>query len=260
MNELLARLTNLSYELFGVILPGIVMSLFICLGWTAPGPLVPLWTYGAVPELTVATARIMIESLSVAVGIGIAIPALAVWYFLGHLLLWIARSGTPDPKASEKWHRRVALSLRFRIPKPRASFDPGLKSLYKVVQSKFAVGESPLEWHEFYPVVKSYLSQRLTNSLVPTYQNKYTLHRSIATAAAVLFWFSLLALGSGLITFNASGSAPHWVLLFALLGSSLLLVWGFSASYMYYWEMFGNTIITEAYSLICYPKDDQSKR
>ena len=97
MNELLARLTNLSYDLFGVILPGIVMSLFICLWWTALGPLAPLWTYGAVPELAVATARTMIDSLSVAVGVGIAIPALAVWYFLGHLLLWIARSGTPDP-------------------------------------------------------------------------------------------------------------------------------------------------------------------
>jgi hypothetical protein len=257
MNELLAKLTNLSYEFFGVILPGLVGSLFIYLWWSALGPLPPLWTNGTIPEMTLETTQGIIDSLSVAVGVGITIPSLAVSYFIGHILLWIARSGSSDQEATKKWWRRVWLSLTFRIPKPPSSYDIRLEKLYKAVQAKFAIDGALLEWREFYPIVKSYLSQRLMYSLISTYQNKYTFHRSITTASAVLFWFCWLAFIGGMITYCITGIAPHWGLITALLVGSILLVWGFSSSYMYHWEMFGNTIITEAYSLIYGPKEQQ---
>ena len=52
VNELLATLTNLSYELFGVVLPGIVASIFILLYWITLGPVAPFWTCGIIPAFT----------------------------------------------------------------------------------------------------------------------------------------------------------------------------------------------------------------
>src|SRR5688500_11960344 len=103
MSELLAKLTNFGYELTGIILPGVIAILFLLLWWTALGSLVPIWTGGAVPEFTVATARGIIDSLSVAAGVGIAIPTIAACYFAGHLVHWIARSGKPNQSAVNKW-------------------------------------------------------------------------------------------------------------------------------------------------------------
>ena len=135
----------------------------------------------------------LFDSLSLASGIGVAIPLLAIWYFLGHILLWIARSGKADAAASKGPVRRVVLSLVLQIPKPANPFDPNLEPLYNSVRKRFTADGAELDWRQFYPVVKSYLSQRLTYSLVATYQNKYTFHRSVAIASAVLFWFSVLA-------------------------------------------------------------------
>ena len=252
MNELLATLTNLSYELFGVILPGIVASIFILLYWIALGPVAPLWTSGIIPAFTMTNLQALFDSLSLASGIGVAIPLLAIWYFLGHILLWIARSGKADAAASKGSVRRVVLSLVLQIPKPANPFDPNLKPLYNSVRKRFTADGAELDWRQFYPVVKSYLSQRLTYSLVATYQNKYTFHRSVAIASAVLFWFSVLTIATALV-FGAPG--VNWALLLALLGGAVLLVWGFSGSYMYHWGMFGDTIITEAYSLLYGPKN-----
>lgn len=258
MNELLGKLTNLSYEFFGVILPGTVASVFIVLCWIALGPLAPFWTDDIVPKFTITTLQRLFDSLSLASGIGVAIPLLAIWYFLGHILLWIARSGDSDAEASNASVRRVLLSLVLQIPKPASSFDPKLQPLYDVVRKEFASDGAELEWRQFYPVVKSYLAQRLPYSLVATYQNKYTFHRSVTTASAVLFWFSLLALVGAFVTLRMNGPQPNWALFLSLLGGAILLVWGFSGSYMYHWEMFGNSIITEAYSLLRGPKNAQS--
>ncbi len=222
------------------------------------GGLAPYWTSDAVPELTVSTFRSIVESLSVASGIGVAVPVVAVCYFAGHILLWISRSGGADDTSCSVGWRRVGLSLLFRIPKPKSNFNAKLQRLYDRVQKKFAPKGNPLEWREFYPLVKSFLSQRLTNSLVPTYQNKYTLHRSITAASALLFWLCILSLFGAL---RSDLSVPllcyGLLLLFAL--AALFLVWGFSSSYIYHWEMFGNTVITESYSLIFGPQHESKK-
>jgi hypothetical protein len=49
----------------------------------------------------------------------------------------------------------------------------------------------------------------------------------------------------------SGGSSANWLLLFVLLVLSVAIAWGFSGSYLYHWQMFGNTIITETYSLAC---------
>jgi hypothetical protein len=221
---------------------------------------VPFWSCNLFPHLTANNASAIVESVSLTTGIGVAVPGLVIAYFLGHVLLWIARSGKPDERAAKNTLHRVCASLFFRIPKPPKSYDESLQSLYSAVQAKFAVGGTELLWEQFFPVVKSYLSRNLTCSLVATYQNKYTLHRSITAAAAGLFWLSIVSTAGSAISYYWKGIAPHWGLLVTLSFLALLLVWGFSSSYMYHWKMFGNTIITESYSIIYGPSNAQTKQ
>lgn len=258
MTELLAKLTNLSYELFGVILPGVVAGIFLLLWWYALGPLAPLLTFNSTPELTLSNARAMIDSLNAATGAGVAVPAFVLCYFLGHFVLWTRRSGPANDDAAKCWYKRLRWSLIFRIPKPSKSYDPKLERLYRFVQAKFS--KETLEWREFYPVVKSFLSQNVANSLVSTYQNKYTLHGSIATAASALFWLSVFGLLFGLAIPTSMQAEPHYVGLSFLAISGLILVGGFSSSYIFHWEMFGNTIITEAYSRLYGPEHGEPKK
>jgi hypothetical protein len=144
----------------------------------------------------------------------------------------------------------------FRIPKPEASFDASLEQLFATVSPKFSPAGKPLQWREFYPVAKSFIAQKLRYSLVATYQNKYTLHRSLTTAAAVLFWVSLLGIAAGLVAPWKAAAEPHYGALASLATMSVIVIWGFSDSYMFHWKMFGNTIVTESYAMLLGPKDD----
>jgi hypothetical protein len=261
MDQLLAKLTALSYELFGVIVPGIVAEILLALWWAALGPLAPRWTNEALPELTVNTAGTLINSLNIATGFGIGVPLFVFSYFLGHLLVWIGRSGKPLTVKQGTGTRILGKSLCFRIPKPATSFDPALNRLYDAGKQKFSAGrqEEYLTWQEFYPVARSYLLQNTSYSLVVTYQNKYTLHRSVATASALWFWLGLIGIVGGAFTVHCYGGAsPYWGWLVTLTLVALVLVWGFSNGYLFHWQNFGNSIVTETYSLLYGPKDSKA--
>ena len=255
MDQLLAKLTILSYDIFGVFLPGIFGGLFFVVWWYALGPLATCWTYGEIPQLTAATAKHMLDSVNLEIGIGIGIPVLVASYFVGNTLVWISRSGKPD--SNDGALHLLSQSIVFRVPKPEHSFSPALRPLFDLVQKKFAQTEEPLNWRQMYPVVKNYLAQNGMYSLVSTYQNKYTFHRSMVMASAALFWLAAAGLIGGGITHCINGCAPKWGWLVAIMLTTLFLVRGFSDSYRLNWEMFANTIITEAYALIYGPKNEQ---
>jgi hypothetical protein len=260
MNELLGKITNLSYEVFGVFLPGLVLTLFLILYWAAMGSAAPFLSLYVVPAFPPSNTWHLNEALT---SIGEAIVftcVLAVWYLFGHLLMWVSRGGRADAGARKSGLRRVALSLAFRIPTPTESYDQKLESLFDSVAKDFFPITTPVEWRQFYPVVKTFLSQRLTYSLVATYQNKYTFHRSVTGAATVLFWLTLLGLVGGLVACRLHQPQPSWPALWGLLAGSLAVVWGFSSSFMMHWSMFGNTIVTEAYSLLHGPQDDRPQK
>ncbi len=253
MDELIAKLTNLSYDFFGILLPGVIFNIFVLLLWFALGSLVPIWTNNGIPEFTIQALPHLIDALSLEGRIFVAIPLIFLWYFLGHLLNWFGRSGISIAgKISGRC--RVYQSLRFCIPKPESSFDPKLEPLFKVIQKDFSPKDVELTWSSLFPVFRIYLAQNLSRSLVTTYQNKYTLHRSITTASTLLFWFSLLGILGGLVTLYFYCTQPHWLYLISLPIGSLILVWGFSGSYLYNWLLFGNSIVTETYSLLHAPK------
>jgi hypothetical protein len=249
MDQLLARLSNLSYEFFGIFLPGVVGWLFLALWWACLGPVGSTMSGGAIPGFTVAGICCALDSLSLAAMTAAAVPAIASIYFLGHLLHWSARSGKP-PKADAPPPNRVWRSLCFRIPKPKDSFSPKLGPLFEFVQDEFACGAARIEWPQLFPVLKTYLSRNLTHSLVPTYQNKYTLHRAITTASAAWFWLSIGTLPAVIVLKCVGGPGAHYIALTGCVGAAFLLVRGFSDSYMYHWVNFGNAVVTETYALL----------
>lgn len=255
MEQLIAKLTNLGYEFFGIILPGIVAFIFLVMWWASLGQLAPHLSSNFFPHLTSNNASSIAESISVKTGLGIALPSLIVTYFLGHILQWTARSGKASDKNLKNPVQRTIRSLFFQIPKNEKSYDSSLEDLYLAVQEKFTCNGTPLTWPQFYPIAKCYLARNLSQSLVSNYQNKYTLHRSITLASACLFWLCLLGLIFGFAAFYCHGVSPRWWLLSLLGVFSLVSVWGFSDSYAYNWRLFGNSIVTETYSLIFSPRD-----
>ncbi len=257
MDELIAKLTNLSYDFFGILLPGVIFNIFVLLLWFALGSLVPFLTNDGIPEFTVQTLPHLVDTLSLEGRVFAAIPLVFLWYFLGHLLNWFGRSGS-SVEGREPDITRVLRSLIFRIPKPQSSFDSKLEPLYKVVQKYFSPAGIELAWSALFPVLKTYLAKNLSRSLVTTYQNKYTLHRSVTTASTFLFWGSLFGIIGGAVMSHFYSIRPHYVFLTILIAGSLALVWGFSGSYLYNWTLFGNSIVTETYSLLHAPKDDET--
>jgi hypothetical protein len=256
MSELFGKLTNLSYEFFGVLMPGVIAHIFFLVAWAAMGPLAPVISLGGLPQLRFVDLVSFIDSAKTERGIGMLLLLLVGWYFLGHLVLWISRS---RERTSDNWPssaRRTWLALTLRTPRPKDSFDPKLQPLLDLLRRRFERGGVSFDWRQFYPVAKNFLAQRVAYSLVATYQHKYTLHRSIACAAALQFWALIATAAIGLRSLFLDGPQPHWHLLIAGTIVSLLLVWGFSGSYMYNWLMFGNTIITECYALLNAPKVD----
>jgi hypothetical protein len=255
MDTLLSKLTNLAYELFGVILPGIFALVSIGLLWAALGPVIEIWSVARVPALSGSLLG-RIDTLEGSARVAAASCLVVSLYILGHALNWISR-GIPDQSGkTDSRLRRTFLLLRLRFPKPQASFDASLTRLFDAAAAKLSPDGVPLSWREFYPVAKALISQHVKYSLVTTYQNKYTLHRTLAAVSVALFWASLLSLIGGVVTRAIVGAhmTPNWLLLAVLLLASLGSVAGFYSSYLYTWRLFGDSIVTESYFLLYGPK------
>lgn len=246
MDQLISKLTNFGYELLGIFVPGAILLLFILIGWWCLGPLAEVWSLGLLPQAHIKEVSGLLNLLNEEIRAGMFIALAVAAYFLGHLLHWSSRSGKGVEVSSMS---RVLLCLRFSIPKPQASYDLKLEPLFK--EAKSFLGFSPdADWRQFYPVAKSYLAANLQTSLVSTYQNKYTLHRSLTAAATIWFWMTIFAVLAALVAVECAGlEPPLWLPLLLSIPVSLGLVWGFSDSYRYNWKLFGDAIITETFML-----------
>jgi hypothetical protein len=247
MDQLLSKFTNLGYEILGIFVPGLVLMLFLLFGWWCLGPLAGMWTFNFLPQARIREASGLLSLLNSDIRAGLLIVLVVGAYFLGHLLHWIARR-PKNPVAKPSWYRRVWLCLTFAIPKPEHSYEPKLQPLLDAAKPFLGLGPQA-EWRQFYPLAKAYLSANLQTSLVSTYQNKYTLHRSLTAAAVVWFWLSILATAGALIEICFADSQPLWFPLLLSSPLSLLLVWGFSDSYRYNWKLWGDTLITEIFMI-----------
>lgn len=190
MEQLISKLSSLSYEILGIILPGAITLILFILWLTGAGELLPIVSQGFFPRLTLQHASETLESLGVRTGVGILGPTLLIAYFLGHLLHWISRSGVVNSAVVENAIERTWHAMTFRVAKPSNSYNIQLQPLLDNALPRFGL-PTGAGWRQFYPVAKSYLARSSTSSLVALYQNKYTLHRSITAGAALIFWLSL---------------------------------------------------------------------
>ena len=263
--------------------------------WFACGSVAIALSRSLLAPLTLQSIDTTIESVSDATGVGIIIPMVIASYFLGHILFWIARKGKPvvgQPKrpwgwwglreklngflgrppewVSRGWHgvrvfwQRLFRSLKplsLRIPKPSQSYHENLAHLMNRVRSSL-MDESLTRdtgWYEFYPVAKSYILNNSKHSLIGTYQNKYTLHRSLSAASALWLWGNAICLLYIRFVLDTEDSIPDGYvepyigLMLLWLFSSFLLMKIFESSFRYNWQLWGNTIVTESYALMFCP-------
>jgi len=247
MDALIRKLTNLGYEFFGILLPGTLAVLMWSLLWIAADGVVPWATWGAVPELGWSTAKDTIgEAIAWSAFVSVLLM-ITLAYFVGHLLTWVARRGRRHEDVGF-WDHLLG-TLRLGPPKQEPSYDVKLEPAWRWAGKQLLGEDLALSWPLFYPAAKTYLLQNRIPSLVTIYQNKYTLHRSLAVAAALTAWGTLLVAGLGLLACvtGAQDTAPHWFGTGVLTVGSLLGVWGFSSSYLYNWTLWGNYLITETY-------------
>lgn len=263
MEEIAAKLTNLSYEIFGIILPGAIGLAFFIIYWWSLGSIPPRISQGTIPEMTYSFLRnINFDATDAAMG-------LILIYFIGHIIFWLSRNHSKKPELENKQEKakgslkklllytsisakRVASCLRFRIPRPENFFDSVYRPMMVQAANKLGIPDDDDTWKCFFPLAKVILAHRLVRSLVSTYQNKYTMHRSITAAAALLFWTSVLTIIAVLVANSVVGGIlqPRWWGLIANAVGAIGLVWGFSDSFAYNWRLFGNTIITESYAVL----------
>lgn len=260
MDQLLSKLTNLGYEAFGILIPGLILGLFVLFWWIGLGGLAPLATSGFLPEMTLIKAANVLEKTGDRSAIGAAAVYLISTYFLGHILQRLSRSGKANEGQLRSWTKRTTQALRFNILRPENSFDPKLNTAYEKIKIKLEPNNLGLEWPQFYPIAKNFVARNSSSSLITTYQNKYTLQRSITMAAALLFWGCTAALITGaVVNYHLPEISFRWGVLLILIFTSLLVAGAFSGGFAYNWTLLGNSVITEAYSLLYGPdKNDQS--
>lgn len=258
MDQLIAKLSSLSYEILGIILPGIIFLVLLAFWAVGTGDLLPYFSDNFFPRINLRDASKNLENMGARTGIGMTAPTALAAYFSGHLLHWISRSGKADDALVSSAWKRTMLSLSLKIPRPKDSYDKNLQSIFENIKNKLDLPD--MNWSQFYPIAKNHLQRNNTASLVSIYQNKYTLHRSITTAAATVFWLCIATMLIGVYAKFHLCIEPRWAPMTTLLIGCLIIVWGFSSSYAYHWKLFGNSIITETYSILKFPSKNESKQ
>lgn len=250
MDPISRLLTNLGYELFGVLMPGFSLLLVVSLVCMSAAEVVPMATFQTLPVLSPALFLSVLNGLIRESFLLFVTVLLATSYFCGHLLSWISRSG----ESREHPTALVCIwdTLRFRPPKPSRSYVSELQPTLEVVAKGLGIdGSDGVKWPAFYPIAKSYILQESSRTITSTYQNKYTLHRAFAVASAIGFWLCIAACIFFVISYFVMGQSTdfYWFGFIVLVPTFVLSAWGFCSSYMYYWRLWGDYIIVETYTL-----------
>jgi len=258
MDALLSKLTNLGYELFGVFFPGFGMLIGVLAVWIAAGPSLA-WL--GIPHLTLlefADVLGHVQDMTFAYPL---VGIIIISYTLGQFLKWVSRGGQKEPNSpSSMWI--VAAFLKWNVPKANKNYDCRLKPLLFDANTKLFPNDKKEEylWKKFYTVAKAFLNETAAHTLLPTYQNKYTMHRSLSAASAIVFWACLgLLLISLWSRFSGVIPPAHWQFVVVLLCASALSRYQFWRSYQFNWRLWGDAVITETYMhLIALVDDDKT--
>ncbi|MEW6312061.1 MAG: hypothetical protein AB1532_14110, partial [Pseudomonadota bacterium] len=191
MNELAGKITNFSYEVFGIIIPGAVITLFLGIWLASLGNIPVILVSDDFPILTITSITDLINRTFTDKGFGILVPLFLSWYMLGHITQWFSRSSSTPSEERTTSTNRIVCALKLKPIRPSENYSKELESIFLEASKRLSTTGEPLPWSQFYPVAKNFIARHSTNSLLSTYQNKYTLHRSITIISALLFWLDL---------------------------------------------------------------------
>jgi hypothetical protein len=260
----LSKLTDLTYEIVGVLMPGLILLFLGLFQWG-------LYRHYADPEATGGRLLGLLQEDLLWLEKhpwGILLGALVLSYFAGRAVLFLARDGLPILGGSLVWvaaaiagklkieadrlKKRVAaaplvrlLARVFLVRTPKELLDNHASSLDR---SKTWCTErlSPSsdvtllsEWSAFYSVASRLLEREGSKSRLPVHQSKYTLDRSLATVFALGFW-SAVAFSLLFKTWGPFAEVPVF----------LFLVHVFDQEHAYHWRLWGDSIIAETYALV----------
>lgn len=245
MDRLVEKLLDLSYECFGILLPGLIFfvalltTLFFCAN--IPG-------FGDFAELegVYSTAAKYFWVSTFFLGM--------ISYFLGQFLKWISKIAldpitTKSGKLGEKWKDEVPTLLKpliYFFPKnPVLSYTDGesLKNAIGYLNIPDS-GNEALNWIKFYGIGSRYIASTGEHSMCSTYQNKYTMHRSLTIGFSIISYLSLI-----LILVNLAGiffSFSSWLsVVFSIifLLTSIMVTSLYFKSFCYFWTCLGNEVI-----------------
>lgn len=284
MESIFEKLKILSYELFGIFLPGLVfVSSLISV-------LLIFQYQNLSPEVVIVSLQSFLDQKLIRYFLEkpllILCAASVILYISGHLLKWISKDGIwsslpfgiissfsgnligngldmlikhtlkkaniKDSEVKERFGRVIFLRSSDPSNKP-SSFSVNMEFLIREGVDRFFSSDNSSEdtienlkkWPTFYNVARNYVVQQSDRSLVTLYQNKYTFHRSVATAFAVSFWGSVAVLVASLIDAEKTSfvliSLPVFLSLFSYI---------FYASYEFYWRIWGDQVITDFFLLV----------
>ncbi len=253
MDSLSKKLIDLGYEFVGILLPGF-LGLLILLGL-----LMGYTSLSTSPGTVLVDQALRDEGLNKAVA---GLLVLVVTYLYGHTLKWCSRGFRfkclPPAISEEKGWLLTSRFLVFGGPRIKHSYKQVLDPLFLAIMPRLRPDLSAEEissaksedlWSSNFRIAKSLLAQEVGHSLVSTYQNKYTLHRSIATAFAIGFWFQIVLM----IILRVNGqdiALATWAWMIPILVVQVALVNFFARSFGYYWVLFGDALISETYAML----------
>ncbi len=264
MEGFLSKLTDLTYETVGVLVPGLTLVFVGLFQWG-------LYRYYAEPEATGARLLYLLQEDLLWLEEhpwGILLGALVLSYFAGRAVLFLARDGLPILGGALAWVA-AALARKLKIETGRLKAAAGAAPLVRLLARVFLV-RTPKElldnhassldriktwcterlspasdatllsgWSAYYPVASRLLEQEGSKSRLPIHQSKYTLDRSLATVFALGFWSAF----AFCLLFRTWGA-------FAEVAVFVLLVHIFDQEHAYHWRLWGDSIIAETYALV----------
>ncbi len=194
MNTFIDKLLSLSYDFIGILLPGLTATVFILFILIGLDLTVPGFILSGEEDFGVDTVTRLFQDEEGSMQYAPLAIALLIWYLAGQFLKGLSRNVHRDDDLARKVVPRTWYFLTFRVLAPETDFHRRLAPLFVAVRNRFETEGVSLNWQQFFPIARSHLSQNLTKSLIETYQNKYTLHRSIAIVGVLSFWMTVIAL------------------------------------------------------------------
>lgn len=273
MNALINKLTNVSYEFFGIFIPGLIAIIGFAIVILLDLSVLNIINYCEINSVYLNVSK-EYSTLFLAL-------LLFFSYLAGHGLKWVSKDGIGisrgkvvkresfnDDKLSEYENDKIFISKEldeitwnFLFLKGQTQPNTPYRSMYNELAEKIGrklrrkvelVDSSKPHWRMTYPLIKAYMSTQENKNLLANYQNKYTFHRSLASFFSLLAWLGLL---SSVVALYYCSKVTFFLIPTAFL--SYILAKSFSKSFIYFWYLYGSEAITQA--AVCLAQEKNGK-